>query len=473
VLLPVGTIVCCAAVIATSPFRGAGRFLAPTSMVALILLSIFGIRPLIANPFDYDFYGLDAYGGFAYAEVAGLVASVALLLGCHVRLISSRHRNTGQSSGSAGVHAKRSSPIDRPGVRRPLVLLVISIVGLITWLASMVVFGGVGVLPLVLAGRSADLNAALGFYPASLQSLPMLGSAGAAVYILRNAAERRFSTAEVVAIALSVFVSIACTSLEGSRRFLLPSVLVPVGALVIARRGRVGTAVAVALLGGLVATMTLPFVRSAGARVPGQNIASAAVTYLSQQGISGVVYQYFTSYDTEMLNYVAYVGPRLGAAIPYGLGRGTLGDFLLTPLPNRFVPQLYSDQLLEELYGSGCITAQPCPVESEVGVLLFDFGFIGVVLGMFFTGYGLRSLERRLIGSPPYRLRLVGAVVFGYAAIATRTNSMEAIWWAIYFLVLAVLADRIIVFGRARDASRRSEAKVKAGTSTVKSRGGM
>ena len=119
-----------------------------------------------------------------------------------------------------------------------------------------------------------------------------------------------------------------------------------------------------------------------------------------------MVHDYLTSYDTEMLNYVAVVGPRLGAAIPYGLGRGTLGDLVIFPI-KHFSLQLYSDQMLERLFvENGC--ASVCPVESEVGVLLFDFGLVGVALGMALTGYALRKIEQRLLVATSRRLWLVG-----------------------------------------------------------------
>ena len=136
-------------------------------------------------------------------------------------------------------------------------LALISVTGVVVWLLSIVVWGGIGVLSLEFAGRSAALNAALLGYPTFGLSIALFGSAGATAYILRNARERRFSRGEVVSITFSICISAACTSLEGDRRYLLPAVLVPVGALVIARRGRIGGAVAAALVAGLLVTMDI------------------------------------------------------------------------------------------------------------------------------------------------------------------------------------------------------------------------
>ena len=47
-------------------------------MVALILVSIFGFRPLVASRLDYNLYGINGFGGAAYAEWAGFLASLAL-----------------------------------------------------------------------------------------------------------------------------------------------------------------------------------------------------------------------------------------------------------------------------------------------------------------------------------------------------------------------------------------------------------
>jgi hypothetical protein len=71
-------------------------------------------------------------------------------------------------------------------------------------------------------------------------------------------------------------------------------------------------------------------------------------------------------------------------------------------------------------------------------------------------------LERSVLVSSSFRQSLLGAVAIGYAAIFARTDSMEGVWWAIYFLLLALLADRMITFGMVRVLDQRNEAHLAA-----------
>lgn len=438
VVLPCLVLVVTAVTIGSAVYPGTARWLTPTSLAALILAAIFGIRPLMArSAVDFNFYGLDASPGLLRAELVGLLGSTALLIGAvWASYTGGRQREPQHAPVGPPVPAGRPSPLRVP---------LLAAAGAAGWLCSVAAFAGPSTVALLLAGRSAELSRRLAGYPTILVTLALLGSAATCVYIARFGRDRKLGRAELSALLLAIAISAVCVSLEGTRRFLLPALLGPVLARIFSNGGRLPRrALPVAGL-VLLFLMTLPFVRSAGARHQGENVVSASARYYAGGGLGKTVQAFFLSYDTEMLNYVAYVSPRLGHSIPYGLGRGTVGEFLLFPLPSgTFGEQLYSDRLLTKMFGGTCSQVN-CPVASEPGVLLLDFGFPGVLIGMAGSGFLLRRLELRAAArGSSVRSVLVAAAVGGYAPVLLRTNTIDAMWWTLYFLLAMACTARLL-----------------------------
>jgi hypothetical protein len=434
-LLPCLVLLITAITIGTSVYAGPARWLTPTSLAALILAAIFGVRPLMSrDPVDFNFHGLDASGGLMQAEIVGLLSSAALLAG---GLWASRSTNCQRSQPSAADYAA-AIPQGKPSLLR---VPVLGIAGAAGWLLSVAAFAGPSTLALLVAGRSSELSSRLAGYPTVLFTLALLGSGAACVYIARFGRGRKLGHVEMTALTVAVAISAGCVSLDGTRRFLLPALLSPVVARVFSNGGRLPRRTLPAAGLVLIFLMTLPFVRSAGARQDGENLVTASARYYATGGLNETLKAFFLSYDTEMLNYVAFASPRLGHTIPYGLGRGTVGEFLLFPLPSGvFGEQLYSDRLLTDIFGGSCSQVD-CPVASEPGVLLLDFGFPGVFLGMLGSGFLLRRLELRAAArGSPERSVLVIAAVGGYAPVLMRTNTIDAAWWTLYFLLAMQLA---------------------------------
>src|SRR4051794_30470786 len=335
-------------------------------------LSIFALRPLVAQSENYNFYGLDAYPGAGFALKAGTMGLVFFALGC---LLGSRHR---ERTASVDLVQVDNDALKRAGRR----VLLVALVGASLTLAVLILFGGPkAVGDFLLHGRSSALNQLLANLPTFFSMIGFLGSAAASAYLaLRSRVSARLAQREVWLLAAAVGVSFLLNVSTGSRRALIPIVLVPLSVTFFVRKGAIPTRLLI--FGGIAVLFfaTLPFVRSEGAR-PQSNVFSASATYASGGGISAIAKGFFLSYDTEMFNYVAFVGPRVGNSLPAGNGRATFGELLTFPLPESLLPNAnYSDQMLTHLYGGGC--GDPvCPVPSAIGVFLMDFGLLGVALG--------------------------------------------------------------------------------------------
>jgi hypothetical protein len=227
----------------------------------------------------------------------------------------------------------------------------------------------------------------------------------------------------------------------GTRRFMIPAVLMPISAALIRRSARLRLWHLAIGFVGLLFVAIVPMVRSAGARLPGENLLTASFRYASERGIEGILEPIFASYDTEMLDYIALVSSRIHAGwLSFGLGRGTLLEFILRPVPASMLGQTpWSDKVLINLWGgTGC--GHPyCPVASVAGVTYFDGGFPLVIVGSFAFGFVVRWLATRWVYNRhlgDFRATVV-AIASSFALVAARTNTVHATWWCIYTLIIA------------------------------------
>ncbi|MET4899398.1 O-antigen ligase [Paenarthrobacter sp. CC6] len=422
---------CLLYILCTNPVHGLGRFLAPDTMVIVTMFSIFSIRPLFEDRFEIrTIYGIvpDA-ASIDAAILVGIVFMTSFTIAVFLNRIRPQSH-------------KRLISLDEHLDRRELRItasktVMTALAAFAVYLATLTILSGPAVFARLAAGRSSD--AGLGGVPEIVMILPMAGSICAALFILsrrKNAITRK----EWLILSAAPLISVMALSQLGNRRFLIPAILIPVVVALIRKPVRVKFSHIAAAIVAFLMLAIIPMVRSAGARIKGEGLLEASWRYFQSEGLQGVLTPVFASYDTEMLDYIAIISHPLGNAIPYGFGRGTVLEFLLRPLPSGISGEpAYSDVVLTAVWGGGCGTPV-CPVASTAGVLYFEGGLAFVAFGAFLFGI----LAARLTNAWKYNQHVstikltTVSVASAFALVATRTNTVHAIWWSLYAVFLCM-----------------------------------
>lgn len=415
-----------------------GDLVSPFTVVVALLLSIFAVRPLLTrDDSTMSLYGLDFRPGFETASLVGLIATTAFVTGYAVQ------------------RARRgAAPELLPGAALPAVgsgapasfsrHLAAGAVVLGLWVVLTVATSGPGAFAALANGRTTALVGA-STLPVVVPALP--AAAAVVVAFGRTTAERTgpLPWGARAAYWCAVLLCALPSGFSGSRRFLFPVVLAGLlGAWGVGLR----KSVSVWAIAGFVAVFAfvsaVPFVRSTGSRAGGASLGESVVTYLRDNGVSGVLRNIFVSYDTQMFDYIALISARIGSQLEYGLGRGTIGEALLVPLPRRLAPvPTWSDQLLTSTYGGACGTGEACPVPSLPGTLYFDLGYAGVAVGMFFLGRFALTLQVSLPRVSGLRLAAVLVAISSTPSVF-RGNPVSQLWISANILLVCVVALRIV-----------------------------
>lgn len=406
-----------------------GSLLSPYSLILLILLSIFGVRPLLMPGAleHFDFYGHNIASGYRQASIIGFVGTACFIVGYVARQLLAR-RNPRQVQ-----EEKRPLlPGINPGRAHTVAWALIG-----AWFVAMIALGGgTQFLAVLFAGRSEEANNPMAGVPAIVPALPVVACLMAATIRFKWERLRRYTRGQNLAYWLVAVMAVIPPSASGSRRFLIPSVVVMVvGALGTSWARKVRPVSLVAGFAGFLILAVIPFVRSAGSRTGRTDLVGAIGDYFETEGVRGVLNNFFLSYDTEMFNWVAYFAPRMGDTIPYGWGRGTIGEALTMPLPAALSPfERWADVLLTYAFGGGCASGVPCPVPSIIGVLYTDLAWVGLAFGMAGLGALCAGFEPALLrssGSATAALLLCA----GFAVLFARGSSLAQVWIAVQVFI--------------------------------------
>jgi hypothetical protein len=394
-----------------------------------MLVMIFGIRPLFVDRFDVrTMYGLvpDADALDAAMRV-GATCLFWFTLGAFI----------------ATVRPRRASQILEQGVkahRRRVQLsaaavLVVALVSVALYVAAIVVLAGPSSLLALSGGRSSE--ASLSGVPELVLVVPIAGSVATALFLISRRGDP-LRRSEVLLLVVAVSLSLVALSQLGTRRFLIPGLLIPLVAALIRSPVRLKAWHVLAGAAAFIFLAIVPMVRSAGARMPGENLLTASWRYFSDEGIAGVLTPVFASFDTEMLDYIAVYAGQSNPVV--GAGKGTFLEFLTRPIPGSGTGLAFSDEVLTTIWGGGCGFPN-CPVPSIAGVLYFDGGLVAVAIGSLLFGMFVRFLAGRwALNAVLSDLEAtVVAIVSGFALVAARTNTIHAMWWCIYTLLVLFL----------------------------------
>ena len=412
-----------------------GAIFAPFNLTVFLLVSIFAVRPLymLADQ-DFYLYGLNAREGFTMASLLGSIALACIAFGYYF---------SGRRAGRGAYPDEVADP--KPKHRYSMYRAAgLSLAMNGAWFVIIAGRGGGSqFIGTIFDGRNETTNAALIGLPAAVGALPTAGAIIVGFVRISMERERSLYVGERLAFWLVILASLVPPLALGGRRYLLPC-LVAAAIAVTAKnyQRRVGLRhIGLGFVGFLFLAI-VPFVRSTGSRGDSTNIAGAMADYFGREGLVGSLKPFFTSYDTEMFSYIALMVSRVGTTIPYGWGRGTIGDMLLNPLPASVSPYpLWSNQILINTYGTSCGQGV-CPVPSFVGVLYYDLGLVGVAFGSCFIGYACRRYPEWLAKSGDYRLLLI----FGVAAfmpVLVRGNTINLGYIAFTTILMCALIVRL------------------------------
>lgn len=411
-----------------------------------MLAAIFGVRPLFSERFSegpwYERY-TPSPAGEELALLVGMTGILALTIGVAA---SRTPINT-----SVTPRLQSRQEIARLSIGH---VAIATMVATISYLGALMLLAGPGIFGQLRNGRSADL--AMGGIPEFVMIIPLMASVSTALFLLTHR-KRHLRFAEIIILLGATCTSIALVSQLGNRRFIIPAALIPLIAALIRKPTRVKLWHAIVALAGVLLLATIPMVRAAGARRTGEGLLSAAWRHLKDEGISGVIQPIFASYDTEMFDYIAIVAPTLNLS-DYGWGRGTVMEFIFRPLPSSWMTeQAWSDKIMTRFFGGGC--GDPvCPVASWPGVLYFEGGLFIVAIGSFLAGFLLRkvSIKWQYNRNFSVRTQLYVVIVASFALIAMRTNTVHAIWWILYTLIIAYVLYIAATLNLTRSYQRKS-----------------
>ncbi|WP_157367012.1 hypothetical protein [Arthrobacter sp. M2012083] len=418
-----------------------GSLLSPYSLMLLILVSIFGVRPLLMpdEPKSFGFYGIDISLGFEDATFLGFVGTISFVVGAlSWRLLVARKQEP--------LTTTDLTPVQPWAPRRSVVIAWSLSIG---WLLLMIVVGGgVGFLAQLFGGRSEAVISKLENVPAFVGALPAIGCLVIATVRFRYERLQPYTKSQNIAYWLVAIGSIVPPSALGTRRYLIPCVIIALmGTLSNHWQKRIKPSWIVVGVVAFVALAILPFVRSAGSRTArGEaDLVGAMGAYFQDVGLRGTLNNFFLSYDTEMFNYVAYMTQTMGKTIPFGMGRGTIGELITMPLPAAITPfQRWADYLLTQSFGANCGYQSACPVPSIVGILYSDLALPGLVVGMLILGIMAARFERHLMASDG---TMTGVLLLtaGFAVAFARGNSLAQVWIAVQCFIVWWVVQRLFL----------------------------
>ena len=329
-------------VLRSHPSRGLGRLVSPDSTALVMLIAIFAVRPLFAHRLNDGFYGytLDTH---SVERAIAIGATCIGAFGLGVFFATARPAKQAQLM-ALPARARRRTMITAGGA------LLVTIAAVALYLVALLMLAGSRTITALAGGRSVEASTA--GLPEIILVMPLAGSISVSLLLVARGATP-IKRGEFVMLLACVAISLVTVSALGTRRFMIPAVLMPIIAALIRRPARLRLWHLAVGFVGLLFVAVVPMVRSAGARLPGENLLTASFRYASEQGIEGILEPIFASYDTEMLDYIALASSRIQAGwLSFGFGRGTLLELILRPVPGSMLGQAaWSDEILINLWG--------------------------------------------------------------------------------------------------------------------------
>jgi len=391
---------------------------------------------------------------FNQVTVLGLLGTLCFVAGYELT-VRRRWRGTRAQPSSTAF------PIDRDGFRA--FALAACSLGVGLFLLHLELGGGVvQSLRLLVAGRSGGVTEQTLSSSEYLSAAPILIACVAIVLVAVRGTQ--MTRPEKAAAFIAALVPAVLALLLGNRRFVIPSVVIPVVVYYLAAGRRPSFSRLVVLVPIIfIILSTLVFARSSGARQQSGGVAPIFAEAFARPVDSWRTF--IGGHDTAM---VAWLGVEIesinSGATSHTYGKAVFGDLLLAPIPSQIVPGkpiTARDGLLVDIFGGRCVEGS-CPDFSAIGTFYQDFAYPGVILGMFLLGAGAARAWRHFLSAPndPRAMALAAAVAV-FVPIVIRAGFMPGVAWFLYFVVPSAVGLHFAVLRSncvgAREVARVSE----------------
>jgi hypothetical protein len=406
----------------------------PIVPAAITLAILFAVRPLWtagkeSSEFQSPFHTYEIGSTYIEALFLGFLGTICFVVAYEASRVGPRESKRVERS------------LFHPGVVRAyglaLVVLAVTLFALYLSTAGSVSHG----FRLFAAGRSAAQSAAFNSPSEYLSAAPILAACAAITFVVIFA--RALSRTQAIVLIACASFPVFVFSLVGNRRFIIPSILVPLVSYYLALDKRpAGRRILVVAVISFLVIATIPYARTSGAREQAGGAVPIFVSAVTSP--ARTVDRFLAGSDTEMISALAVELAVLNNASEYSYGKATLGDLLLAPIPSAVFPgkpRTARDDLLVDAFGHPCAPQRGgCPDFSVVGTFFQDFWYLGVCVGMGLLGVTAARLWSRYeeSKSDPYRV-LAAATTVVFLPIIIRAGFMPAFAWSLYYYVPALV----------------------------------
>lgn len=409
--------------------RGCFDVFEPVVGGTITLVVLFGIRPIyMMTSGDYTYEQMyNMQGQFTSTLVLGLIASLAFVVGYEIFV-----RRPAVGDRRSVPSAVNIRTIYRYG-------MVLVSLGTALFIVHLALGGSVSAsFRAVAQGESAQTGDLFENSSEYLSAAPILVACAG---ILLSATIRRPTFGQRLAVLFTTFLPVILFYLAGTRRFIIPAIVITLLVVYMqgGRRPRTRNVVLVVPVVFLILA-TIPFARAQGARE--QAGGADAIFRKSLSNPADISMKFIGSVDTAMLPALGVELDTLKRPADFYYGRATFGDLLLAPIPHVVIPgkpRTARNDLLTRTFGAPCSRAG-CPDFSIIGTFYQDGWYIGVVCGMVLLGALAGRVWRRLIASPRDPRRIVlAATTAVFLPIVIRAGFMPAFTWFLMFLLPCAL----------------------------------
>ena len=427
------TVVVAVAPLARRVREGTFDLVEPIVGGTVMLAVLFGIRPiamLIAGDFVYR--GVNIREGFPWAVALGLLGTasfVALYEWVRLRRLHAPPREP-----AAG------RPFDRRVAYGWVATLTVLSVGLFAFHLSNLgsdLFDGIRLLA---QGASPELVSRWAGTSEYLSTSPILAACAATV--LGLATGWRLTRVQLLLLLVLIAYPEVVFYLSGARRYMLPTLLVPLVTWMLMSGRRPGRRLLLVVIPvAFLVLATIPFVRWVGTR---DNGGAAAPIVEAVVNPARAVYRFVLGPDTNMVPSLAIEVSVLRSPRDFFYGRATFGDLVLAPIPHVIFPDkpiTARDELLTRVFGAPCqVSNGVCDDFSIIGTFYQDFWLPGVVVLMGIVGAASGALWSRWRNAPDHYGLLVAVASWAvFVPIIFRAGFMPGFQWWLAFLLPCLL----------------------------------